>query len=67
MNPTNEPPPLYEDTVKVGPGYTERIVTTNVNPSVSNMATYRVNMVAVTTPLYGPNPVETDCPYCHVS
>uniref|UniRef100_A0A915ABQ9 LITAF domain-containing protein n=2 Tax=Ascarididae TaxID=6250 RepID=A0A915ABQ9_PARUN len=53
-----DPPPSYSETVG-GPMRASAIPT--MAPSA---APVHVNVVQARTSLYGPNPVEMDCPYC---
>uniref|UniRef100_A0A915ABB4 LITAF domain-containing protein n=1 Tax=Parascaris univalens TaxID=6257 RepID=A0A915ABB4_PARUN len=55
-----DPPPSYSETVG-GPMRASAIPT--MAPSA---APVHVNVVQARTSLYGPNPVEMDCPYCQV-
>ncbi|EFO28000.1 hypothetical protein LOAG_00476 [Loa loa] len=43
------------------------LTTTNITNTNENIATampFRVNLISSTAPTFGPNPIETDCPYC---
>ncbi|VIO95303.1 LITAF-like protein, putative [Brugia malayi] len=47
------------------------LAATNITNTDENVATttttttpFRVNLISSTTPIFGPNPIETDCPYC---
>lgn len=42
------------------------INTANTNENVIGVTPFRVNLISSTTPIFGPNPIETDCPYCQV-
>uniref|UniRef100_A0A0R3RVN6 LITAF domain-containing protein n=1 Tax=Elaeophora elaphi TaxID=1147741 RepID=A0A0R3RVN6_9BILA len=36
----------------------------NNNENIAAATPFRVNLISSTTPIFGPNPIETDCPYC---
>lgn len=68
-----DPLPKYEEVVKdsatkdsvVGATLPQYPTTTvNANANVRNPASFHVNLVPSVTPVFGPNPIETDCPFC---
>ncbi|VDM42918.1 unnamed protein product [Toxocara canis] len=53
-----DPPPSYSETVG-------KVIEESAAPvPAPHAAPIRVTVVQATTPQYGPNPVEMDCPYC---
>ncbi|CAG9535742.1 unnamed protein product [Cercopithifilaria johnstoni] len=36
----------------------------NTNENIIAVTPFRVNLISSTTPVFGPYPIETDCPYC---
>uniref|UniRef100_A0A915PF52 Uncharacterized protein n=1 Tax=Setaria digitata TaxID=48799 RepID=A0A915PF52_9BILA len=39
---------------------------TNINESITSAVPFHVNLISSTSPVFGPYPIETDCPYCQV-
>lgn len=70
-------PPKYEELLKNDDSITTDATTTSsapltlttttsTNENIVTATPFRVNLISSTTPIFGPNPIETDCPYCQV-
>ncbi|VDK87394.1 unnamed protein product [Litomosoides sigmodontis] len=79
MNAGDYPPPKYEEIIKndrVGstttttttlssfPSPLQSLTGTNINENMVTVSPFRANVISSTTPIFGSNPIETDCPYC---
>ncbi|VDK58514.1 unnamed protein product [Anisakis simplex] len=54
--PNEAPPPSYNEIIGQSPPADDCRTSTSIPPHLT--------VIHATTPLYGPNPVEMDCPYC---
>lgn len=81
MNAGDYPPPKYEENIKNDsidsiitgsttlssfPAPLQSLTGANINENMVTVTPFRANLISSTTPIFGPNPIETDCPFCQV-